>query len=135
MGGILIANFIINIVEKEIDPDSVQPYWETIDVIFNAIFLVELLANMYGYGGPTKEFWSSPWNCFDFVIVAVGVVLMSGVDLGNWKKLKLARAFRVFRLFKRIESLNKIITALARAIPGMINAFIIILIFFCIYPH
>jgi len=39
----------------------------------------------------------------------------------------------VFRLFKRIESLNKVISALMRAIPGVTNAFVIMLIFMMIY--
>jgi hypothetical protein len=48
-------------------------------------------------------------------------------------QLKLLRAFRVFRLFKRVQSLNKIIVALIRSIPGVANAFLVMLIFFCIY--
>merc|ERR1719162_1096519 len=43
------------------------------------------------------------------------------------------RAFRVFRLFKRVNSLNKIITALAHAVPGVINAFLLLTIVMCIY--
>merc|ERR1719152_19430 len=45
----------------------------------------------------------------------------------------MARAFRVFRLFKRVKSLNKILVSLARAIPGVCNAFLIMLIVMCIY--
>ena len=60
---------------------------------------------MYGYGGPVRAFWSSPWNVFDFFIVVVGVTLMLGVVPPDSPagKLKLLRAFRVFRLFKRIK--------------------------------
>jgi hypothetical protein len=133
---IIIANFIINIVEKEIDPDVANlqyaAFWSGCDTVFNILFLLELLANMYGYGFG-KMFWGSGWNVFDFVIVAVGILLMTGIDLGGMAKLKLMRAFRVFRLFKRIKSLNKIITALLSAVPGVANAFIILFIFFCIY--
>merc|ERR1719215_2246528 len=43
------------------------------------------------------------------------------------------RAFRVFRLFKRIESLNKLLTALATSIPGMMNAGFVMLLVTCIY--
>jgi len=89
--------------------------------------------NMYGYGGPVRQFWRSGWNVFDFVIVSIGVVLMTGIDLGAFNRLKLLRAFRIFRLFKRIKSLNKIISALIKAVPGVFNAFVIMFIFFCIY--
>ena len=62
---------------------------------------------VYGYGGPVRAFWSSPWNVFDFFIVVVGVTLMLGVIPPDSPagKLKLLRAFRVFRLFKRIKVL------------------------------
>jgi len=136
VASVIIANFVVNILEKEYDP-FVPPenptVWENLDLTFNIIFLVELLVNMYGYGGPVKKFWQNGWNVFDFIIVAVGTTLMTGVELGSLSKLKLLRAFRVFRLFKRIESLNKIIVSLINAIPGVANAFIILFIFFCIY--
>lgn len=135
----IAANFIVNIVEKEIDPDAAnlkyEEVWNKLDVVFNIIFLVELVVNMYGYGGPVLAFWKSPWNVFDFLIVAVGVLLISGVVSPESPagKLKLLRAFRVFRLFKRIKSLNQIIVALVLAIPGVFNAFIVMVIFLAIY--
>ena len=39
-----------------------------------------------------------------------------------------AACMRVLRLFKRVESLNKILTALLNCIPGVVNAFIVMLI-------
>lgn len=137
VAAIILANFLVNIIEKEVDPGFVlyTETWLALDAFFNIVFLIELLVNMYGYGGPRALFWKNFWNVFDTIIVTVGVLLMSGAippesPLAN---LKMLRAFRVFRLFKRIKSLNKIIVALAKAIPGVANAFIIMLIFFCIY--
>ena len=136
VAGIIIANFIVNILEKEYDQDLKRPkytsLWETADIVFNILFLAELLWNMYGYGFG-RLFWKSGWNVFDFFIVAVGILLMTDIDLGELQKLKLIRAFRVFRLFKRIKSLNKIIMALLSTVPGVLNAFVLVFIFFCIY--
>merc|ERR1719486_1612980 len=50
-----------------------------------------------------------------------------------FRLLRLMRAFRVFRLFKRIKSLNKIIVAIVHAVPGVINAFLILAIVMSIY--
>jgi hypothetical protein len=47
--------------------------------------------------------------------------------------LRNLRAFRVFRLFKRIKSLNKILQALARAVPGVVNAFAVLLLVMSVY--
>jgi len=132
----IVANFIVIIVEKEIDPYPPEyqlyaTFWENMDWMFNFIFLAELLLNMYGKF--MRNFWRDPWNIFDFIVVLSGILMMAGALQGAWKNLKVLRPLRVFRLFKRIESLNKIITALFRAIPGVINAFVIMLIFMSIY--
>jgi hypothetical protein len=133
---IIMANFVINIVEKEIDPDAndlqYPGFWYGADTFFNIIFIFELWANVWGYGGPVKE-WITGWNIFDTIIVSVGVMTMANVLGPPFDKLKLMRAFRVFRLFKRIKSLNKIVVSLLGAVPGVANAFVILFIFFCIY--
>jgi hypothetical protein len=109
VAALIVISFGCNILEKEIDPSGEQykSVWEGLDTTFNILFLFELLVNMYGYGGPRPAFWRSAWNVFDTIVVAVGCVLMTGAELGAFNKLKLMRAFRVFRLFKRIESLNQ----------------------------
>ena len=133
VAGVIIGNFVVSICEKEFDPDGslYADTWEALDNIFNSIFLVELLVNFYG--SYFCAFWQSGWNLFDTLVVLVGVLTMSKAELGPFRDLKMLRAFRVFRLFKRIPSLNKIIVALVRAIPGVMNAFIIMLIVMCIY--
>lgn len=102
------------------------------------LFLIELAVNMYAYW--LWDFWCvcnnadgtkwslNGWNCFDFIIVLVGWLDQLNLISGPLKLLRLMRAFRVFRLFKRIKSLQKIIVSLGRAVPGMINAMVIMLI-------
>ena len=71
----------------------------------------------------------SRWNIFDFVVVFVGLIsLMPFGDIPGVSVLRLLRAFRVFRLFKRLKSLRIILTALEEAIPGCMNAFVILLL-------
>jgi len=134
---LIVTNFFINILEKQIDPRSVKytQEWQVIDDAFNIAFAVELIVNIYSCGGPFRPFWSSPWNCFDFSIVAIGLSMMAGLGqaVPELSRLKLLRAFRIFRLFKRIESLNKIVVSLLKALPGVVHAFLIMLIFFAIY--
>jgi len=137
---LIVLNFLVNCYEKEIDPyppklQSHGPTWRAFDTFFNIAFLFEILLNIWSCGGPYKRFWYSGWNVFDFLVVIVGVVFM--LDLlppeNPLSQLKMLRAFRVFRLFKRVKSLNKIITALVYAIPGVANAFVVMIIFMMIY--
>ena len=68
-------------------------------------------------------------NIFDFIVVAVASISLARVDMGPGN---LPAAPRVFRLFKRIKSLNKIIVSLGKAIPG-VASFLIMVIFMCIF--
>merc|ERR1719353_602550 len=78
-------------------------------------------------------FWSA-WNIFDTVVVTIGVINLLKLPLPKaFSLLRMMRAFRVFRLFKRVKSLNKIIVAIACAVPGVMNAFLILTIIMCIY--
>eukprot|EP00322_Chrysochromulina_rotalis_P014988 CAMPEP_0115850898 /NCGR_PEP_ID=MMETSP0287-20121206/12201_1 /TAXON_ID=412157 /ORGANISM="Chrysochromulina rotalis, Strain UIO044" /LENGTH=435 /DNA_ID=CAMNT_0003304909 /DNA_START=25 /DNA_END=1332 /DNA_ORIENTATION=+ len=133
---IITANFLVTIIEKEIDPyaPEQQRYrgtWEAFDATFNYMFLVELIINLYGSW--FRPFWRRGWNIFDFIVVLASFLTMSKSLPESMKQIKMLRAFRVFRLFKRIEALNKIVTALIKAIPGVFNAFLIMVIIMAIY--
>lgn len=133
-----MANFMANVVEKQIDPTGklYPAAFKSLEDMFNLIFLVELLVNMYGHW--LKRFWCSSWNIFDFVVVVVGCISLSWFKIelpGPLSLLRTLRAFRVFRLFKRVPSLNKIIVALAAAIPGTLNAFVVLFLFVSICEH
>lgn len=136
VASLIMTNFVCTIVEKEVDPfpDEVKQFrslWQTLDQVFTWAFVVELAMNMYGHAW--CKFWRSGWNLFDFVIVTISVLSTTGALTGPLGILKTLRAFRVFRLFKRVEALNKIIVALFRSIPGVTNAFIIMVIVMSIY--
>ena len=154
---VLIAgNFLVNIIEKQVWPTGkvcdlrshecmkdtkcrcrkttmqYKRIFRTTDLIFNILFSVELSWNMYANW--LHEFWGSGWNVFDFITVLVSWLMKVFPNLpGPLKMLRMVRALRVFRLFKRVKSLRKILEAIARAVPGVVNAFIIMLIVMCIY--
>ena len=117
--------------------DGADSYWVVfgaLGTLYNVAFLFELILNMYANW--LFRFWADPWNQFDFLVVAIGLMTdayLSGLQLGPAKLLRNMRAFRVFRLFKRIKSLNKIVVALGKALPGVMNAFLIMLLVMCIY--
>lgn len=134
VAGLICSNFLLNLTEATIDPQKDKfavgfGYFET---FFNVAFTIELVVNMYATWFNT--FWTSGWNIFDFVVVSIGLLLTFDVNLpGPLHLLRLMRAFRVFRLFKRIESLKKIMDSLVQAIPGVTNAFGILVLVMSIY--
>ena len=89
--------------------------WTTIDDICNVIFLIELILNLYGSWW--RPFLRSGWNYLDTIVVVVGITSLARVPLGPLAQIKIIRAFRILRLFKRVDSLNQILIALVRSIP------------------
>lgn len=137
---LIVLNFLINIWEKQVDPTGFGSdpnkrlyarRWNILSDLFNIAFLIELIINMYAFW--LWDFWKDAWNVFDFVVVVIGVLSLARVELGAAKLLRLMRAFRVMRLFKRVKSLNKIIVSLGKAVPGMANAMVIQVIFMSIF--
>jgi len=140
---LIVVNFIFSCAEKEVDPYPLElqlypDVWKYGALVFNVIFFFELCCNFYG-GVWWKSWWKSGWNVFDFLVVTLGTISILEVaankDLlpSSLKLLRPFRAFRVFRLFKRVPSLNKIMVSLGKAIPGVANAFLIMVIIMCIY--
>jgi len=140
---LIFSNFLCQVVQRQVDPaythsddKSNETLWQAIDTIFNVLFLIELLINMYGSW--MWPFLSQGWNLFDCFVVSIGILDLLSLMFGfsyppQLKIVRLFRAFRVFRLFGRIESLKKILDTIWKAIPGVINAFILLLIVMSIY--
>lgn len=134
VAALILGNFLTNVIQATIDPqqDKYAALFDGIDVFFTSAFTFELMLNMYGSW--FWAFWQSAWNVFDFVVVSIALLVSIKVPLpGPFTMLRMLRVFRVFRLFKRVRSLKKIMDSLARAIPGVINAFIILILVMCIY--
>lgn len=128
------ANFLTNVIEKEIDPHGVKhsDLFGAFGLFYNICFTLELAINIYSHW--FRQFWKSNWNIFDVVVVAIGILTTLPLSLPPaFGLLRMMRAFRVFRLFKRVHSLNKIIVAIMHAVPGVANAFLILFIVMSIY--
>lgn len=134
VAGLISGNFVCNIIEKWIDPKGTEytTMWKVFETFWNVCFTLELGLNMYASW--LCAFWKSSWNVFDFIVVTIGLLTTLEVPLpGPFSMLRMMRAFRVFRLFKRVKSLNKIMVSLAKALPGVGNAFVILLLVMSIY--
>ena len=126
---LICTNFLANIIEAQ--SNSLGPALEAVDLVFTALFTLELFVNLFAM--LFTEFFSDPWNYFDTIVVVVGLVTLVMPDLPGGSTLKLMRTFRVFRLFKRIPSLKHLVTSIFAAIPAMANAYVLMTILTSIY--
>jgi hypothetical protein len=138
VAALIFGNFFMQCLQMQLDPwagtfrGKYNDFWRGSEIFFNVAFLVELIINAYGRW--FRPFLASYWNYFDVVVVAVGVLDMCPVELyGPLKMLRMMRAFRVFRLFGKVESLRRILKSLRRALPGVVNSFLMILLMMAIY--
>jgi len=122
---LICLNFLMNIVEAQ-SGEALISLLDVLDVCFTAIFAAELAINLFAT--LVKDFFADPWNYFDSIVVTVGMTTLLVPDLPGGSTLKLMRTFRVFRLFKRVPSLKRLVTAIIGVIPGMGNALILIII-------
>jgi len=134
VAGLIFGNFIVSAAAAQF-PAAVGSAGEKVyfgfEVFFNVCFTVELIGNLYA--NFFCQFWRSAWNVFDFVIVIISIVSMVASNLPGVGVLRLFRAFRVFRLFKRIKSLKIIIEGVVRSLPGVFNAFAVLLLIMSIW--
>ncbi len=83
-----------------------------IDQTILMIFVAELMLRLAAY---RLNFFRSGWNWFDFIIIGISLVPATGA----LSVLRALRVFRVLRLLSVVPSLRRVVSALARAIPGM----------------
>ena len=94
-----------------------------INYLFTAIFLVELVVKMLGYG--PIDYFADNFNCFDFLVVVFSIVetaIAVGSDGDGAVNLSVLRTFRIMRAFKLARSfkglrdiLNTILRSLGQA--------------------
>ncbi len=94
----------------------VGPVLLFIDRTVLAVFVVELSAKLFAFGG---RFFRNGWNVFDFVIVLIALLPSSGA----LSVLRSLRILRVLRLVTIVPSMRRVVAALITAIPGISSFF------------
>ncbi|HRP23411.1 ion transporter [Thauera sp.] len=87
------------------------------------IFVVEIVMKLIVY---RLRFFSSGWNVFDFVIVAI-TLAPTGEGLQVLRSLRILRALRLISV---VPSMRKVVNALLKAIPGMGSVVTLLLLVF-----
>ena len=65
---IILSNFVINMLQAEIQPkpgSASERTFKSLDIFFTLIYTTELIFLLIAYG---KKFWRDGWKIFDFVV-------------------------------------------------------------------
>ena len=93
------------------------------NLFFTLLFTAELLVNAFSHW--FRPFIQNAWSLLDAFIVAMSLMslIVTNQPTGI---VRILRALRVIRLFGRVKSLKKIISALSLALAPVLNVFLIL---------
>ena len=114
---VIVANAVV--LGLQTYDDLERRYGDLLDAlndVFLGFFVVELTLRIAAYGRHPLRFFSSRWNVFDFVIIAVAFV--PGLR-ENSTLLRLARLLRVVRVVRLLPDLRILLTAVVRSLPPL----------------
>ncbi|GAB2562345.1 ion transporter [Gracilibacillus alcaliphilus] len=125
---LIVFNAVL--IGLETFPPVYQRYYTVliiIDILILAIFTLEVVLKMIVL---KKEFFSNPWNIFDFIVVFGSLILYSTPFVSV---LRIFRILRVFRTITTVPTLRRIVAALFMAIPTISSVLLVMLIIFYVY--
>lgn len=131
-------SFVTNVLEVQLNPAETDleltRLFSDVDIVFTVLFVLELLLNLFVHW--LRPFFQEWWNIFDFVVVSVSVISLFTSSIGSataMRSIRLMRAFRVLRLFGRLQELRNIVEALGRSLVPVASAFTIVTLVLCVY--
>ncbi len=87
-----------------------------LNAVVQAIFVLEIAVRLLAYDRRPLAFFRDGWNAFDFVVVTLSLLPISGA-LTNLARL--ARILRAARLISSVPDLRLIVGTMLRSIPSM----------------
>ncbi|MET8324267.1 ion transporter [Micromonospora sp. NPDC005189] len=113
---VILANGIVLGLETydDLSPADTALHW--LELIFRAVFVVEIGIRLAAYGKRPQDFFRHGWNVFDFVVIAA--IFIPGLH-GDPALLRVVRVARMVRLVRFSPGLRTIVSALWRSLPGV----------------
>lgn len=106
--------------------EKIGPFLWLVDTVCLFIFVLEISAKLLAY---RLGYFRDPWNIFDFVIVAIAILPMSG-GLSVMRALRILRAARIISVVPRMR---RVVEGLLDAVPslGAVFALLAIILYIC----
>ncbi|XP_076441123.1 sodium channel protein 1 brain-like [Babylonia areolata] len=106
---------------------------------FAVLFTLEMIIRWMAYG--VTRYFTSAWNIIDFIVVVVSVMGVISVEdeggktsgFADFTAFRALRAFRPLRVISRIEGMKIVVNSLMRAIPAILNVFVVSMLFWLIF--
>lgn len=120
--GLIVANAVaLAALTFNTLPAGLRLAFEMFDSIVIWIFLAEIIIRILSYGKKPWMFFTSGWNVFDFLVIAL-IPFFSGATI----VLRLLRLLRVVRLFRFMPEFKMLSNSLARSIKPLLSLVVLI---------
>ena len=129
-GLILLSALVVGLETYPAMLDRLGGLLGTLDTVIIALFTVEIVLRIASHGSRPWLFFTSGWNWFDFIIVAVCLLPAGG---GMFAVVRLARVLRVLRLMTAIPRLQVLIGALLHSLPSIGYVALLLSLLFYVY--
>ena len=127
---IILNGAAIGAATSEAVVQQAGEWLHTLDDIILWIFVAEVVLKLIAVWPHPGRYFRDPWNDFDFTIVALSLIPMTGQFA---TVARLLRLLRVMRLVSAIPELRLIVSTLLRSLPSMGHVVLLMSIVFYIY--
>ena len=130
IGLIVLNGIIIGSETSQFIYDSYHEWITVVNRLILAIFVIEAIVKITAMWPTPLRYFRDGWNVFDFTIVVLSLIPITG-ELAMIARL--LRLLRVVRLISAIPELRLIVTTLIRSLPSMGHVILLMGIIFYIY--
>ena len=126
---IMISSVCLALDSPRNDPSSaLHLTLHSLDYVFAVFFFLEMMAKVVALGFLYGEdaYIKSPWNCVDFFIVVISIVILIAdaiAALQPLRVLRIARVLRPLRLISRSAGMRTVIASLFKVMPAVLEVF------------
>ena len=134
---IILAGVLVGIETNKTFATAYVSTFKALNTFILVIFILEILIKVLAEGKTPWKYFATPWNIFDFTIVAVCLIdPLFGIDTSFVSVLRLMRLFRVLRVLRLVTVLSELqilVGTLLRSISSIMYIGMFLLLIFYIY--
>ncbi len=134
IGVILFAGVLVGIQTYKDFAARHDELLTLLDGLVLTIFTIEVVIKILAEGKRPFNYFTNPWNVFDFLIVAVCLLEpLLPIDAAFLPVLRLVRILRVLRLITVVPKLQLIVGTLLKSVPSMFYVCVLLFLLFYMY--
>ena len=135
---VILTNVLVLALTVYHPPAALVKFQTIANYIFTAIYTVEAILKLVGFG---KSYFQSYWNMFDFFIVVTSwmqIILQSfnlnvSFAAGAIRALRVIRVIRILRVVHQFQGIRKLFVTFLFSLPSLVNVGAILFLMVYVY--